>query len=320
MAEARPSPAVVIRVTGTTADDGAVVEALHRVEAVAGVGAVVVPGAVIGHARLLDWVPRNSDETDAEWIDRLRERLDRSGYLLEGPSTATTGGVRQALSRLARTPLRARAQRARRRWRRLLFIRNLRWEAWLQGAKLELQVAPDLIVDKGIRIAFRPGRTRIEIGPRCIIANGVILRLGGELVLSRNVELRYDVALNVKGTLRFEGRNVLGRGAMVHADGKMVWAWGASCSEYVTVLDSHHEYDGSLVHVHDQGIEVLDVSIGAGTLLGAKAMVMPGVTIGERCLVGAGSLVTRDIPSGWIAVGSPAKPLRPVNKGEIDVT
>jgi len=237
----------------------------------------------------------------------------RGGYLIEGQSPAPSSGARQALARLARTPLRARAQRVRRRWRRWRFIRRLRWEAWLQGATLRCDIARDLIVEPGIRVAFRPGLTRLEIGPRCIIASGVVLRLGGELVLSRNVELRYDVALNVKGELRLEGRNVLGRGSMVHADGRMVWEWGASCSEYVTVLDSHHEYDGSLVHVHDQGIEVFDVHIGAGTLIGAKATVMPGVTIGDTCLVGAGSLVTKDVPSGWIAAGVPAKALRPIN-------
>ncbi|MCW2545082.1 MAG: galactoside O-acetyltransferase, partial [Frankiales bacterium] len=55
-----------------------------------------------------------------------------------------------------------------------------------------------------------------------------------------------------------------------------------------------------------------DITIGASTLLGARVMVMPGVRIGRGCLVGAHSVVTKDVPDGWIAVGAPARHLRPV--------
>lgn len=50
-----------------------------------------------------------------------------------------------------------------------------------------------------------------------------------------------------------------------------------------------------------------DVVIGDDVWLGAQVLVMPGVTIGDGCVVGAGSVVTRDLPANSIAVGSPAK-------------
>lgn len=52
------------------------------------------------------------------------------------------------------------------------------------------------------------------------------------------------------------------------------------------------------------------VHIGDYTWLGENVMVLKGVTIGERSVVGAGSIVTRDIPPMSIAVGSPAKVIR----------
>lgn len=52
------------------------------------------------------------------------------------------------------------------------------------------------------------------------------------------------------------------------------------------------------------------VHIGDFTWLGEKVMVLKGVTIGERCVIGAGAVVTRDIPPMSIAVGSPAKIIR----------
>ncbi|MDO5644510.1 MAG: DapH/DapD/GlmU-related protein [Dermabacter sp.] len=54
------------------------------------------------------------------------------------------------------------------------------------------------------------------------------------------------------------------------------------------------------------------VSIGKRAWLAANVTVLPGVSIGDDAIIGAGSLVTRDVPAGMIAVGSPARVLRPV--------
>ncbi|MFQ6095431.1 MAG: acyltransferase, partial [Candidatus Bathyarchaeia archaeon] len=39
----------------------------------------------------------------------------------------------------------------------------------------------------------------------------------------------------------------------------------------------------------------------------ANSTILPGLRIGERAVVGAGSVVTRDVPAGWVVVGSPAR-------------
>jgi acetyltransferase-like isoleucine patch superfamily enzyme len=56
------------------------------------------------------------------------------------------------------------------------------------------------------------------------------------------------------------------------------------------------------------------VVIGSNVWLGANVTVLPGVTIGDDAVIGAGSVVTRDIPAGSIAVGSPARVVRNVNE------
>lgn len=44
--------------------------------------------------------------------------------------------------------------------------------------------------------------------------------------------------------------------------------------------------------------------------IGAGAIICPGVTIGERCMVAAGSVVTSDVPDGWLVKGNPARQIR----------
>ena len=53
------------------------------------------------------------------------------------------------------------------------------------------------------------------------------------------------------------------------------------------------------------------VKIGSNCWLGAGAIVLPGVTIGDSTMVGAGSVVTKDLPTEMICVGIPSKPLKP---------
>lgn len=64
------------------------------------------------------------------------------------------------------------------------------------------------------------------------------------------------------------------------------------------------------VHIHNterMGYTRGAVKIGAYSFVAAGAVILPGVTIGKGCLIGAGSLVTQDIPDYSIAIGAPAK-------------
>ncbi|MDR0531259.1 MAG: sugar O-acetyltransferase [Oscillospiraceae bacterium] len=56
------------------------------------------------------------------------------------------------------------------------------------------------------------------------------------------------------------------------------------------------------------------VRIGSNVWIGANAVVMPGVTVGDNSVIGAGSIVTKDIPPDVVAVGNPCRVLRPIGE------
>ena len=58
---------------------------------------------------------------------------------------------------------------------------------------------------------------------------------------------------------------------------------------------------------------VAPVRLKRGCYLGAACLILPGVTVGERAVVGAGAVVTRDVPPGKIALGVPARVVRDVD-------
>lgn len=67
----------------------------------------------------------------------------------------------------------------------------------------------------------------------------------------------------------------------------------------------------------DLGYIVKPIVLKKGCLVGMESFVMPGVTIGEGAIVGAGSLVTKDIPAWTIASGRPAKVVKQIPNREI---
>ena len=76
----------------------------------------------------------------------------------------------------------------------------------------------------------------------------------------------------------------------------------------VVVYTSSHRHDRTDLPMMDQGSDtVRPVTIGDDVWIGRRAMIMPGVTIGNGVIIGAGAVVTKDIPDYAIAAGVPAK-------------
>ena len=76
-------------------------------------------------------------------------------------------------------------------------------------------------------------------------------------------------------------------------------------------------HDGGVWIFRDEypDIDVISpITVGNNVFIGMFSLIMPGVSIGDNCVIGAGSVVTRDIPSNYIAVGVPAKCLKTVDE------
>lgn len=57
---------------------------------------------------------------------------------------------------------------------------------------------------------------------------------------------------------------------------------------------------------------IAPVRIGSRVFVGARATILPGVTIGDDVIIGAGSVVAHDIPTGTVAAGNPARPIQSI--------
>jgi len=78
----------------------------------------------------------------------------------------------------------------------------------------------------------------------------------------------------------------------------------------VYITDQNHGYEDVSLPISKQSQPERAVKIGSGSWLGYRSVVLPGVTIGEHCVIGANSVVTRDVPSYSVAVGVPARVIK----------
>ncbi len=78
----------------------------------------------------------------------------------------------------------------------------------------------------------------------------------------------------------------------------------------VYITDQNHGYEDVTRPISQQSQPERAVKIGDGSWLGYGSVVLPGVTIGEHCVIGANSVVTHDVPSYSVAVGVPARVIK----------
>ena len=82
----------------------------------------------------------------------------------------------------------------------------------------------------------------------------------------------------------------------------------------VFIIDYNHGMNPQTESYLDNRLEVSEVRICKGTWIGNDVIILPGVTIGEKAIIGAGSVVTKSIPDFCIAAGNPARIIKAWDK------
>jgi acetyltransferase-like isoleucine patch superfamily enzyme len=136
------------------------------------------------------------------------------------------------------------------------------------------------------------------------------------LRLGSGVLLEPDVWLTAPGNARIHigAGTFLNLGVMVAALKLVEIGEHCMLANGCFVTDANHRFDDRERPITWQGFDTKGPTrIGDNVWCGANVVVTSGVTIGERSVIGANSVVTRDIPPFTIAAGAPARPLRRVD-------
>ena len=76
------------------------------------------------------------------------------------------------------------------------------------------------------------------------------------------------------------------------------------------ILTGNHKHDDITMPIQAQGIETAPVIIEDDVWIGTRVIILPGIRIGKSSIIGAGAVVSKDVPPFSIAVGNPARVVR----------
>ena len=80
----------------------------------------------------------------------------------------------------------------------------------------------------------------------------------------------------------------------------------------ITVTALNHNFEETGKRIDQQGVSTNPVVIGDDVWIGANAVILPGVTIGNHCVIAAGAVVTKDVPPHSLVAGVPAKIIKTI--------
>ena len=146
-------------------------------------------------------------------------------------------------------------------------------------------------------------RKPIKITPRCIFVGKNVnvnanCRIEGvykynKVFFSPKIELHDGCSIEQNLHLTCAQNVIIGKNTSIAAN--------------VTITDINHPYENVLIPIEQQDIKVASVMIKSDCKVYNNSIILPGVTIGCHCVIGANSVVTKDIPDYCVAVGAPAR-------------
>ncbi len=158
---------------------------------------------------------------------------------------------------------------------------------------------------------FKPDDLR-KIGENVIFEDGVLVFHPENIELGSNIYVGHNSILKGyhQNTMAIGDNTWIGQACFFHSAGGITIGSNVGIGPCVKILTSKHAEEGIEKPIIFSTIEFGEVVIGDDSDIGIGSIILPGVRIGRGAQIGAGSVVTKDVPDHTVAFGSPARIVR----------
>jgi acetyltransferase-like isoleucine patch superfamily enzyme len=157
-------------------------------------------------------------------------------------------------------------------------------------------------------------KIQFPLDPSVVILDVPEVHGTGCIICGRELYLYRELYLETQG----EGEIIIGnqvvisRGVHIVAFARVAIGAGTMIGEYTSIRDANHRF-GAGQEIRSSGHDATPIEIGRNVWIGRGAMILPGVTIGDRAVIGANAVVTHAVPADTVVTGVPARP-RPLKR------
>lgn len=141
------------------------------------------------------------------------------------------------------------------------------------------------------------------------------IKLGHNVSIGAYSRIIISTTLNNMGEFIHIGNNV-GIGEFAYLGGAGGLTIGDDCivGQYFSCHPENHNYQESDLLIRLQSVNRKGIQVGCNCWIGSKVTILDGVTIGDNCVIAAGSIVTKNMPANSVIGGVPAKVLKSINR------
>ena len=139
----------------------------------------------------------------------------------------------------------------------------------------------------------------------CILRNFLLPYKNG-----KNVTIWDGTHIDSPSKLEIGDNVSINRRSVIHAGGGVKIANNVLVGPGVVIYSQNHNFHQKDININLQGYNTEAVIINENVWVGAQSIILPGVTIGPNSIIGAGSVVKKDIEADTIVAGNPAKFIR----------
>ena len=169
--------------------------------------------------------------------------------------------------------------------------------------------------EDAIMLKSRTRKAFGKIGNNSYVYNPFVISHPDKISIGNNVKILdnarisiYDVENTNESVVQIEDECYIGYNLSILALAKIHIGRKVLIASNVLITSQNHGINPeSTEYYMDQALNGKEVYIGEGSWIGEKTCILPGVNIGKKCVIGAGSVVTKDIPDYCISAGNPAK-------------
>jgi len=156
-----------------------------------------------------------------------------------------------------------------------------------------------------------PNRILLGSGVKFLRGAVVLADPNGRIEIGdRSTICRYSVVQSVGGIIQIGSDSLVGDFCNLFGQGNLIIGNNVMIASGVRIVPNQHTFDDPLIPIGHQPCRSQGILIEDGVWIGANACILDGVKIGSGAIIGAGSVVTKDIPSYAVACGVPAKVIK----------